>query len=142
MHGSEAPEVNFLGQTQFHRGNFDLPIEQTMPVDGLARTVGKNQVFRPGNLLLARHRSEGAAATWRFGRAYLSFSAVSRITSSDRLHSWAFGSHRILSKNGRRCLLDPTGLTEFVSSLNALQKKFLHDFVHSARKFLGIGTQL
>ena len=50
MHCPETPEVDSFWQTQLHRGGFDLPVEQIMPVDGLACTVGKNQIFRPQEL--------------------------------------------------------------------------------------------
>jgi hypothetical protein len=55
IHCPETPEVNTFRQIQLHRSDFDLPVEQIMPVDGVARTVGKNQIFR------SHETSSGAA---------------------------------------------------------------------------------
>jgi Fic-DOC domain mobile mystery protein B len=60
MHCPETPEVNTFRQTQLHCSDFDLPVEQIM-LDGLARAVGKNQIFRWAGKFRTRERNLGIA---------------------------------------------------------------------------------
>ena len=59
MHGSKTSEVNRLRKTQLLSYDLHVPMEQVVPVEGLARPVSKNQFVRLAKRRVANAVSEG-----------------------------------------------------------------------------------